>query len=213
MRVGIDVGVGIHADEVGGGSDPGRSAVGKTKNVGAVASCTTVDTGDVNACRAVVVSPSPTLALGTNGLKYLVPALGGLEAGHASRRIITGRVDDSIFGEDGNASVFTCSTYDGMIRAAVCCFADGSSARYVRPETGLVSPVEGAGCVGGNGLPGGMGVSSFLHRDNGSIVVLTKCSDGVPVCLQTGDVEADEVDGLSGTVSVCGAWVGPTNGM
>ena len=213
MGVCVNVGVGIHADEVRGGSDPGRGTVGETENVGAVASCTPVDAGDVDACRAVVVAPSPTLALGTDGLKNFVPALGGLKAGHASRGIIAGRVDDSVFGEDGNASVFTCRTYDGMVRAAMCCFADGSSARYVWPETSLVPPVEGASCVGGNGLPGGMGVPSFLHRDDGSVVVLTKRSDGVPVCLQTGDVEADEVNGLCGTVSVCGAWIGPTKGM
>ena len=56
-------------------------------------------------------------------------------------------------------------------------------------------------------------MSSFLHRDDGSVVVLTKRGDGVPVGLETGDVEADEVDGCCGAVSVCGAWIGPAHGM
>ena len=209
----IDVCVGIHADEVGGGSDPGRSTVGETENVSAVASRTPVDAGNVDASRAVVVAPSPTLALGAYGLKNFVPALGGLKAGHTSRGVIAGRVDDGILSKDGNAAVFACRTYDGMVRAAMCSFADGSGARYVWPETGFVPSVQGASCVGGNGLPGGMGVPSFLHRDDGSVVVLTERSDGVPVGLQTGDVEADEVDGLSGTVSVRGAWIGPAKGV
>ena len=78
--VAVDVGIGIHTDEVGGGPDSGGSAISKTKNVGAVPSRATVNAGDVDACRAVVVSSPPTLALGAERLEHLVPALGSLEA-------------------------------------------------------------------------------------------------------------------------------------
>ena len=78
--VAVDVGIGIHADEVGSGPDSGGSTVSKAKDVGAVPSRAAIDAGDMDACRAMVVSSPPTLALGAERLEHLVPALGSLEA-------------------------------------------------------------------------------------------------------------------------------------
>ena len=80
VRVAVDVGVGVHTDEVGGGPDSSGSTVSKPKNISAVPSRAAVDTGDVEACGAIVISSPPASALGTERLEHLVPALGGLEA-------------------------------------------------------------------------------------------------------------------------------------
>ena len=109
--------------------------------------------------------------------------------------------------------VFTSRADDSVVRAAVSSFADGSSTRNVWPEAGLIPPVQGAGCIGSDSLSGGMGVSGFLHRDDGSVVVLSKSGNSIPVGLEAGDVKADKVNGGSRAVSVCGARISPAHRM
>ena len=124
MWVTVDVGVSVHTEEVGGGPDSGGSAVSETKDDSAVASCAAVDTGDIYACRAMVVSSSSALSLCTERLKDLVPALGSLEAGYTCRGVIAGRVDDGVFGKDGDPTVVSSSANDRVVSASVRGFAD-----------------------------------------------------------------------------------------
>ena len=97
-----------------------------------------------------------------------------------------------------------------MISAAMCSLTDGSSTREIGPETGLVPPVKGVGSIGGDGLPGGMGVPSLLQGDNGGVVVSAERSDGGPVGLEARDVEVDEVYGGPRAIPVRGARVCPS---
>ena len=122
--VAVNVGIGIHTDEVGSGPDSGGSTVSKPKDIGAVPSRAAVDAGDVDACRAKVVSSPPALALGTERLENLVPALGGLEARDAWRGVISGGVDDGVFGEDGDTTIVARGASDSVISAAVGGLAD-----------------------------------------------------------------------------------------
>ena len=96
VRVAVDVCVGVHVDKVWSWPDPGGGAVGEPKNVGAVTSRAAVDAGDVDTRRAVIVPSPPASMLGAERLEDLVPAFGGLEAGDAWSRVVSGGVDDGV---------------------------------------------------------------------------------------------------------------------
>ena len=102
VRVVIDVGICVHTDEVRCSTDPGSRAVRQAENVSAVTARTAIDTGNVKARRAKIVTSPSALALGAEGLEDLVPALGGLESGDAWRGIVAGGVDDSVLRQDGD---------------------------------------------------------------------------------------------------------------
>ena len=124
MRVAVNVGIGVHTNKVGGGTNSGSGTVGKSKDIGAVATRAAVDTGDVEACWPNIVTSPPVPALGTEGLKHLVPSLGGLESSHACGGVVSGRIDDGVFGEDSYAAVVTGRACDGVVCAPMGGLAD-----------------------------------------------------------------------------------------
>ena len=191
MRVAVNVGIGVHTDEVRGGPNSGSSAIGESKDIGAVATRAAIDTGDVKARWPSIVSPTPVPALGTERLEHLMPSLGGLEPRDARGGVVTGRVDDGIFGEDSDATVVTGGACDGVVSAPVCSLANRSGARDVGAKTGLVSSVKRVCRVVSNGLPCGMGMPSLLEGNNGGIIVCAQSRNGGPVRLEARDVETD----------------------
>ena len=124
VRVAVNVGIGVHTYEVGGGPNSGSGTVSKSKDIGAVTSRAAVNTGDVEAGWPEVISSPPASALSTERLKHLVPAFGGLETRHACRGVVSGRINDSIFGKDGNTTVVTRGTRDGVVSTTMGGFTD-----------------------------------------------------------------------------------------
>ena len=137
-----------------------------------------------------------------------MPALGGLETGDAWGRIVTGGVDDSVLRQDGDPPSVPRRSSDMVICAAVGGFARDTRTLDVRAHAGLVAPVERAGGVSGNGLPGRVGMTSLLKSNSSGIVVASKSGNGGPVGLKTRYIEANEVDVLSWAVSIGGTGIG-----
>ena len=92
----------VYTDEVWGGADTGGSAVRKSKDIGAVPAGAAVDAGDVDTSGAVVVAPPSSSPLGAEWLEHLMPSFCGLESADACGRVVTGRVDNGVLGEDGD---------------------------------------------------------------------------------------------------------------
>ena len=89
-----------------------------------------------------------------------------------------------------------------MIGAAMGSFARDTRAVDVGPHAGLVAPMERVCGVGGNGLPGGMGMAGLLEGNDGSVIVSAKSGDCGPVGLEARNVEANQVYGVAWAVPV-----------
>ena len=100
-----------------------------------------------------------------------MPALGGLKARNARRGVVSGGVDNGVFGEDGYTAIVSGGPGDRVVSAAMSGLTDGAGTWNIGSETGLVSTVEGVCGVGGDGLPSWVGMSGLLQGDNGCIVV------------------------------------------
>ena len=87
-------------------------------------------------------------------------------------------------------------------------FARDTRTLDVRAHASLVAPMERAGGVSGNGLPGRVGMTSLLKSNSSGIVIVSKSGNGGPVGLKTRYIEANEVDILSWAVSISGAGIG-----
>ena len=208
VRIVIDVCVGVHTDEVGSSTDPGRRTVRQSENVSAVPTRTAINAGNVETRRAKVSSSPSALTLGAEGLEDLVPALGGLETGDAWGRIIAGGVDDSVLRQNGDPPSVPRRSSDTVVCAAMGSFARNTRTLDVGAHASLVAPMERASGVSGNGLPGRVGMTSLLESNSSGIVVVSKSGNGGPVGLKTRYIEANEVDILSWAVSISGTGIG-----
>ena len=206
--VAVDVGIGVHTDEIRCSTDPSGRTVRQAENVSAVTTRTAIDTGNVKARRAKIVPSPSALTLGAEGLEDLVPALGGLETGDAWGRIVTSGVDDSVLRQNGDPPSVPRRSSDTVVCAAMGSFARDTRTLDVRAHASLVAPMERASGISGNGLPSRVRVTSLLKSNSSGVVVVSESGNGGPVGLKTRYIEANEVDILSWAVSISGAGIG-----
>ena len=124
--------------------------------------------------------------------------------------IVFGGVDNSLGGQDGDATLLGSGSNSHVVRAPVSPFARGEAWRGGFAPEAVVATAFGGGSVAFVGWQRGSGMPRLLQGHNAGLVPLLELVAGGPVGFESSDVEADDTDArvLVWPVARQVAWIG-----